>query len=132
MGKNKNKNQRRDPMTNTKTMGREGMRIMRDIAFGNYNIFNEGHVFRNLDFVRSTLTEVDKRILDLQIHINAIMYAYANSTDPAVSNLLYRDQRSLEGYNLMRSVLCSIIASGGDTGFLMVLANKLPAYKYNI
>ena len=130
--KGKNNNQQRDPMTNARSMAREGMRIMKDIAFGKYNIYNEGHVFRNLDFVKATISEIDKRILDHQIHINALTYAYANTNEPAVTNLLYRDQKSLEAYMLMRNTLVSIVMSGGDTGFLMVLANKLPMYKYNI
>ena len=130
--KGKNNNQQRDPMTNTRSMAREGMRIMRDIAFGKYNIYNEGHIFRNLEFVKATIAEIDKRIIDHQIHINAITYAYANTSEPTVTNLLYRDQKSLEAYMLMRNTLVSIVMSGGDTGFLMVLANKLPAYKYNI
>lgn len=130
--KGKNNNQNRDPMTNTRSMAREGMRIMREIAHGRYNIYNEGHVFRNLEFVKATIAEIDKRIIDHQIHINAITYAYANTNEPAVTNLLYRDQKSLEAYMLMRNTLVSIVMSGGDTGFLMVLANKLPAYKYNI
>lgn len=137
MGKgNKNKNnQRRDPMTNVKTMGREGMRMIRDIAFGKFNFYNEGHVFRNIEFTKATLTEVDKKILDLSIHITAITYAYGNnivSMDPSVANLLYRDQKSLAAYNIIRTTLCSIIASGGDTGFLQVLCAQLPAYRYNI
>ena len=128
-GKN---NQQRDPMTNARSMAREGMRIMRDIAFGRYNIYNEGHIFRNLEFVKAIIAEIDKRIIDHQIHINAITYAYANTNEPTVTNLLYRDQKSLEAYMLMRNTLVSIVMSGGDTGFLMVLANKLPMYKYNI
>lgn len=132
MGKKNKNNRPKDPMTNTRSMGREGMRIIREIAHGKYNIYNEGHIFRNLDFVKATIVEVDKRIIDNQIHINAIMFAYQNSDNPAVSNLLYRDQKSYEAYMLIRSVLSNIIMSNGDTGFLMVLANKLPAYKYNI
>lgn len=134
MGKhNKGKNnQPRDPFTNVKTMGREGMRIMKDIAFGRYNIYNEGHIFRSPDLVKATITEVDKRLSDLTIHINAIQYAYGNSTDEAVRNLLWRDQRSYEAYMMIRDTLYRILMSGGDTGFLLVLQNKLPAYKYNI
>lgn len=135
MGKhNKGKghdNRPRDPFTNVKTMGREGMRIMKDIAFGRYNIYNEGHIFRSPDLVKATITEVDKKLLDLSIHINAIQYAYANSTDEAVRNLLWRDQRSYEAYSLIKDTLYRILLSG-DTGFLLVLQNKLPAYKYNI
>jgi hypothetical protein len=130
--KGKNNNQRRDPFTNVKSMGKEGMKIMRDIAFGNYNIYAEGHVFRNLDFVKATITEIDKRLMDLNIHITGVQYAYGNSNDPNVTNLLYRDRRAFEAYSLMKEVMCSIYMSGGDTGFLMVLAGRLPAYKYNI
>ena len=133
MGSKKNKNNGpKDPMTNTRSMAREGMRIMRDIAHGKYNIYTEGHIFRNLEFVKATIAEVDKRLLDHQIHITAIKYAYANSQDPVVSNLLYRDERSYEAYVLIRNVLYNILISNGDTGFLMVLANKLPQFKYNI
>ena len=130
--KRKNNNQRRDPFTNVKSMGKEGMKIMRDIAFGNYNIYAEGHVFRNLDFVKATITEIDKRLMDLNIHITGVQYAYGNSNDPNVTNLLYRDRRAFEAYSLMKEVMCSIYMSGGDTGFLMVLAGRLPAYKYNM
>lgn len=129
--KGKNNNQQRDPFTNVKTMGREGMKIMRDIAFGRYNIYNEGHIFRNPDLVKATIVEIDKRLVDLSIHITAIQYAYAGTTDATVQNLLYRDQRSYEAYVLMKDIMNRILMSG-DTGFLLVLANKLPAYKYNI
>lgn len=132
----KNNNNRKvknpDPMSNPKTMGREGMRIIRNIAFGTYNIYAEGHIFRNLDFTNSVISEVDKRILDAGIHVAAIEYAYAGRQDPNVMNLLHRDKKTLEAYMLVRQTLESIVISGGDTGFLWVLANKLPQYKYNI
>lgn len=134
MGKHNNKgnnNRPKDPFTNVKTMGREGMRIMKDIAFGRYNIYNEGHIFRSPDLVKATIAEVDKRLLDLSIHISAIQYAYTASTDEAIRNLLWRDQRSYEAYMLIKDTLYRILMSG-DTGFLLVLQNKLPAYKYNI
>ena len=135
MGKNnKNKlnNRPLDPMANVKTMGREGMKIIRDIAFGRYNIYNEGHVFRDPEFVNAIIAELDKKIVDLTITVNAIRAVYGGANNPAADNLLYRHTRSLEAYNLIRVNLVSIIMSGGDTGFLLVLANKLPPYKYNI
>lgn len=121
-----------DPMSNTTTMGREGMRIIRNIAFGSYNIYTDGHVFRNLDFVNATIREVDKRIMDSGIHIAAISCAYSGSQDPNVLNLLHRDKKTYDAYCLVKQTLTSIIVSGGDTGFLLILANKLPQYKYNI
>ena len=128
----KNNKQQKNPMSNPASMGREGMRIMRDIAHGKYNIYAEGHVFRNLEFVKAIINEVNKRIIDLNIHITAIKIAYAGSTDGNVCNLLYRDTRSLEAYNIIAQTMVSIYNSNGDIGFLMRLANQLPKYKYNI
>ena len=119
-------------MSNARTMGREGMRIIKDIAFGKYNIYNEGHIFRNLEFVTATLAEVDKRVLEASIHVNAIQYAYSGTQDPNVLNVLMRDKKTLEAYTLVHEQLAAIIMTNGDTGFLYVLANKLPQYKYNI
>ena len=132
MSKQNRKVKNPDPMSNPQTMGREGMRIIRNIAFGKFNFYTEGHVFRNLDFVKALITEVDKRIMDAGIHVNAIQYAYSGSQDANVLNLLHRDKKTLEAYILIRQTLDSIVISGGDTGFLLVLTNKLPQYKYNI
>lgn len=132
MAKNNKRPKTPDPMSNTRTMGREGMKIIRNIAFGTYNIYTDGHVFRNLDFVKATMTEVDKRLVDAGIHMTAVQYAYAGSQDHNVINLLKRDQKTYEAYQLIRQTLESIIVTNGDTGFLWVLANRLPQYKYNI
>lgn len=133
MAKSNNKKVKNpDPMSNARTMGREGMRIIKDIAFGKYNIYNEGHIFRNLEFVTATLAEVDKRVLEASIHVNAIQYAYSGTQDPNVLNTLMRDTKTLEAYKLVHDQLAAIIMTNGDTGFLYVLANKLPQYKYNI
>lgn len=121
-----------DPMSNPKTMGKEGMRIIKDIAFGKYNIYNSGHVFRNLDFIRATLAEVDKRLFEAKVHVQAVQYAYANVDDQMVLGVLLRDKKTLEAYSMIREVLVSIIITNGDTGFLHILASKLPHYKYNI
>lgn len=121
-----------DPMSNSKTMGREGMRIIKDIAFGRFNIYNNGHVFRNLEFINATMAEVDKRLVEASIHVQAVRFAYKGSDDPAVLSTLMRDEKTYEAYALIRQVLSSIIMSNGDIGFLWVLASKLPNYKYNI
>ena len=131
MGKNKNGRQI-NPMSNTRTMAKEGMRIMKDIAFQKFNFFNDGHVFRNLEFVKATIDELNKRITDLNIHIYALNCTYPNSQDPVVRNLLYRDCRKRDAYVLMNQTLYDIYMSGGDTGFLLTLANQLPNYKHNI
>ncbi len=132
MAKNNKKVKNPNPMSNSKTMGREGMRIIKDIAFGTFNIYNSGHIFRNLDFVQATLVEVDKRLYESGLHVKAIEFAYSGTQDKQVLNILLRDKKTFEAYCLVRETLVSIITTNGDTGFLYVLANKLPQYKYNI
>lgn len=120
-----------DPMSNGKLMGREGMRAIRDMAHGKYNVYNEGHVFRNPDFVKATIAEIDKRILTLDVHIKAINMAYAGTSDPIVLNVLQRDMREYEAYMLCRNTMFAILQTG-DARLLYGLASRLPAYKYNI
>lgn len=133
MGKNKNNNNnaRPNPMLNAKTMGREGMRAIKDLAFGNYNFYKEGHVFRNPEFVKATIAEVDRKLLDTDITLRALNYAYAASTDPAVMNLIYRTDRTYKAYSFIRNQLVCTLNTG-DTGFLLILPKNLGAFKYNI
>ena len=91
-----------------------------------------GHVFRDITFVNATIAEVDKRLFDAQVHVNAMAYAYGSCEDPRVVALRFNDQKRVDAYMLIRETLSSIAATGGDTGFLLNLVNKLPKYKYNI
>lgn len=135
MGKNNNKKRGMpknvDPLSNAKVMSREGMKMIRNIAFGNFNFYNEGHVFRNPDFVSNTILEVDKRILDASIHLTALNYAYPGTQEPSVLSLIHRDTKTLEGYMLVRQTLEGIIKTG-DTRLLYTLITRLPDYKYNL
>lgn len=132
MAKKNGNGRPKDPMSNTKTMANEGMRLIRNIAFGNFNMYNDGHVFRDITFVNATIAEVDKRLFDAQVHVNAMAYAYGSCEDPRVVALRFNDQKRVDAYMLIRETLSSIAATGGDTGFLLNLVNKLPKYKYNI
>lgn len=129
MGKNKNKQP--NPLTNPNIGAREGMKMIRNIAFGKFNIYSEGQVFRNKDFVYAIIGEVDKRLTEVGIHIAAIQYAYAGSNDSKVLSVLHRDKKTYDAFMLIRRTMESIYNTG-DTGYLWVLASKLPQYKYNI
>ena len=131
MAKKNGNGRPKDPMSNTKTMANEGMRLIRNIAFGNFNMYNDGHVFRDINFVNATIAEVEKRLFDAQIHVNAMAYAYGACEDPRVVSLRFNDQKRLDAYMLIREVLYGV-ATTGDTGLLYNLLNKLPKYKYNI
>lgn len=135
MANNKNHGKRRpmpknpDPLSNAKTMGRDGMKMIRNIAFGNFNFYNEGHIFRNPDFISNIIIEIDKRILDASIHLTALNYAYPGTSEPSVLSLIHRDTKTYEGYMLIRNVLIGIRQTG-DTQLLYTLMTKLPEYKY--
>lgn len=139
MGK-KNKGGRPDPMSNRNTMEREAMRTLKNIAFGSFNIYNEGHIFRNLNFVQAAIDGINKKLTEYSIIATSISIATSpNLTngrgmvmDQNVESLLHKYKRGYTAYSLMRQTMVSILQSGGDTGYLLVLANKLPAYKYNI
>ena len=119
-----------DPMSNTRDMGRYGIRIMRDIAKGKFNYSNDANVFSNNDFIMATIRECEKRIKEANIHIAAIQFTYANTTDQDVKDLLARDMKVAEVYNLIRDTLMMIINNCGDTRYLNILMNRLPKYRY--
>lgn len=120
-----------DPMSNMRSKGRYGMKLIRDIAYGNFNIFTQGHVFQDMDLVNATLNEVNNKLFDIQIHINAITYAYQGCTDQRVANLLWRDQQQAKAYGIMQQAMAQISATG-DVGHLLILANCLPPLRHNI
>ena len=121
-----------DPMSNVRDMGRYGIRVIRDIAKGKSNFYNEGHIFRNNDFTLATMEEVKKKIYEANIHVAAMQFAYSNSSDPVVQELLMRDMRQAEAYTLVYNTLGLVLNGGGDTRYIQILINKLPRYKYNM
>lgn len=121
-----------DPMSNVRDMGRYGIRVIRDIAKGKFNFYNEGHIFRNNDFTLATIEEVKRKIYEANIHVAAMQYAYSNSSDPVVQELLMRDMRQAEAYTLVYNTLNLVLNNNGDTRYIQILINKLPRYKYNM
>jgi len=121
-----------DPMANVRDMGRYGIRVIRDIAKGKFNLYNEGHIFRNIDFTMATMEEVKRKIYEANIHVTAMQYTYGNSNDNIVQDLLIRDMRTVEAYTLVYNTLKNVVDTGGDTRYIQVLINKLPRYKYNM
>lgn len=121
-----------NPMSNVRDMGRYGIRVIRDISKGKFNFYNEGHIFRNMDFTMATMKEVERKIYEGRIHVTAMQYTYANSSDQVVQELMMRDMKTVEAYELVYNALKLVADSGGDTRYLQILINKLPKYKYNM
>ena len=121
-----------DPMSNVRDMGRYGVRVIRDIAKGKFNFYNEGHIFRNPDLTRATIEECERQLLEARIHVAAMQFAYGASSDRIVQEVLMKDLRKVEAYELVINTLTLVFNSGGDTRYLTILVNKLPRYKYNM
>lgn len=138
MGKNKNKNGKRiNPLANRNVMERESMKMLRNMAFGSFNMYEEGHIFRNPEFVNAALDGINKKLMNLSIVITSIKAATSPQVraicmDQNVARLLHNYERGYSAYSLMRQCMIDILNSNGDTGYLLVLVNKLPDYKYNI
>ena len=136
---NKNNQQKRkkiktpDPMGNPLAMGRYGIKVIKDIAFGNcVNIEEQIEKFgSSRTLIRSTMQEVDEKIMDAYLVYNALYPVYINkgNENPRIGYLLNKYYKTWEGWNLVNKVLTQIYNTE-DGSALYVLANRLPAYKY--
>lgn len=121
-----------DPMSNVRDMGRHGLKMIRDIAKGNFNFYNDGHYFRNNDFTTATIEEVKRELYKANIHATAMQYTYANSSDPVVQKMIVDDMKAVEAYTLVYDTLMLVLGYGGDTRYLQILLTQLPRYRYNM
>lgn len=121
-----------DPMSNVRDMGRHGLKMIRDIAKGTFNFYNDGHYFRNSDFTNATIEEVKRELYRANIHATAMQYTYANSSDPVVQKMIVEDMKSVEAYTLVYDTLMLVLGYGGDTRYLQILISQLPRYRYNM
>lgn len=121
-----------DPMSNVRDMGRHGIKMIRDIAKGTFNFYNDGHYFRNNDFTTATIEEVKRELYKANIHATAMQYTYANSSDPVVQKMIVDDMKAVEAYTLVYDTLMLVLGYGGDTRYLQILLTQLPRYRYNM
>ena len=135
MTQNNNNRQNRDPMTNIRTMANEGMKIIRDIAFGRYDIYGDPRsaYFRNLVFTNAVISEVNKKLSSANIIYNALIYTYGSENPNAeVIRVIADARKTLEAYNIVYNALSNIVLSNGNVGYLYIMQNRLPAYKHNL
>ena len=132
MGKGPKGKRKENPFENPQTMERAGMKLIRNMAFGTFNFYNEGHVFRNIDFCKATINGINKRLQQAGYHLQAMQILYGDGHDPIGLRLLNNDKKTYEAYALALEMIGNIVNSNGDTGFLWVLIKRLPDYKYNI
>ena len=75
------------PMSGVVQMGQHAMRLIKNMAFGNFSIEKDGIYFQNQEFLRAALHEVEEEVKKQSIYCAALHYAYGSSTDVTVIEL---------------------------------------------
>lgn len=122
---------RPDPMGNPAAMGKFGMKIIRDIAFGKCNIQDISGHFRNPIFGQALIREIADRLQDEYVYIYALnnLCMNPNTINPRAQRLLRKHNQTYEAWTFVQQVVGQIMSTG-DPSPLLVLANRLPQYKY--
>lgn len=118
-----------NPFSGAVQMGQYASRMIKDIAFGNFNYEKDYMMFQNTDFLNAAIHEAEQKVIEQQIYNTALNYTYANSNDATVFRLMNKHKKALDGWMLVYTMLCGILQSG-DLGLLVGLMNRLPDYKH--
>lgn len=117
------------PMSGVVQMGQHAMRLIKNMAFGNFNIEKDGIYFQNQEFLRAALHEVEEEVKKQSIYCAALHYAYGSSTDVTVIELTNQHKRALDAWTYVYNTLLCILNSG-DITLLVGLLNRLQDYRY--
>lgn len=121
-----------NPAGDVGRMGRFGIKIIRNIARGNFKDFEIDRLnFENPQFVKAVMDEVDLKLVRIGIRLEAVKFAYANSTHPEVKNVIMEEQKNYNAYTILKQILFQIQMTG-DISYLNVVGSKLASYKHNI
>lgn len=117
------------PFSGAVQMGQYALRMIRNIAFQNFDLQKDGVMFQNRDFLLAAHHEAENKVIEQQIYYNALTYAYACSSDSTVLRLINKHKRALDGWTFVYNTIGSILQTG-DFGLLAGLMSRLPDYKY--
>jgi hypothetical protein len=120
-----------DPMSNATTMQRYALKLIKDMAYGNFDLYTQGKVFEDKQFMHSAMVAVYEKLEDLNLVINSIVIANPNSTDVVVNRNLHKYRRAHDAYQIAYTSLYQA-ALTGNYGHLLVMINKLPPYKFDL
>lgn len=117
------------PFSGVGQMGQYALRMIKNIAFGNFNYEHDMIMFQNRDFLTALLHEAQNKVIEQQIYCNALNYAYACSTDSMVIRMINKHKRALDAWTLVYNTAGSILQTG-DLALIAGLMNRLPDYKH--
>lgn len=117
------------PLSGPVQMGQHATRLIKNLAFGNFNMETDGAYFQNQEFLMAAIHEVGERVKKEEIYNVALNYTYGNTNDITVLKMINEHKRALDAWNFVYSTL-SMMVSTGDMSLLLTLMNRLPDYKY--
>ena len=117
------------PFSGAVQMGQYAARLLRNMAFQNFDLEKDGIMFQNRDFLIAAYREAENKVVEQQIYVNGLSYAYACSTDANVIRMINKHKRALDGWNMVYNTIGSILQTG-DLGLLAGLMNRLPDYRH--
>ena len=118
-----------NPMGDVSRMGKYAINIFKDIAHGKMKGQNGYPEFQNREFLIGAISEVEKKIRENNIYVQALYFTYAESTDSQAQYLLRKHQQAAEGWNYIYNTLF-IMLNTGDMGYVSGLMNRLPDFKH--
>ena len=124
-------NDRADPFGNAKSMQLYAKKIIKDIAFGSFDIGARGEIFTDFTFINAAVIMSADELHKALIHKYAIECAFNGSNDVYVKIIYDDDCRKAGAWQLVYDCMV-MIQQTGDPGYLLALANKLPAHKHNL
>lgn len=138
MGNNRNQNQPRkqrykgknvNPMSGVVQMGQHALRLIKNMAFGNFNMQKDGVYFQNQEFLLAAIHEVENEVKKQNIYCTALNNTYGCSTDVTVIKMINDHKRALDGWNFTLNTLVCILNTR-DTSLLVGMLKRLPDYRY--
>lgn len=139
MGKNNNGNRQPQkkrykgknvsPMSGVVQMGQHALRLIKNMAFGNFDIQKDGVYFQNQEFLQAAIHEVQEKVKEENIYCTALNFTYGASNDVTVINMINKHKRALDGWNYVLNTLMCILNTGDQT-LLAGLLSRLRDYRY--
>lgn len=117
------------PLSGSVQMGQYAVRLIENLAFGNFNMDTDSVYFQNQDFLMAAIHEVENKIKEENIYNTALSYTYGTSTDITVLKLMNNHKRALDAWNLIYSTFVGILHTQ-DLSLLVGLMSRLPDYRY--
>ena len=132
---NKNKNKGKDNIfANSDVMGREGLKFIKDMAFGNINQSTADLAFSNPDYVRILLQHVENLRKTIWYEYYAVNTVYGNLKDTYFQNIIKKHESKYNAYSTICGYL-KLLITQNCTDYMRVLLSmqsNIKQYKYCI